>query len=143
MDEIKDLYTRNLEWGCLCNLVDKISEIESNIEGHWDELAEMVANAIISEQDNKNPETLFFNLYEFMFRLYYRVRNNPTKRPFNQITKTTIKGEDVYRITNYDYNTFKWAKSVGASKDTTNDYIDFYAKEISDDLVRMFERRLK
>lgn len=143
MDEIKDLYTRNLEWGCLCNLVDKISEIESNIEGHWDELAEMVANAIISEQDNKNPETLFFNLYEFMFRLYYRVRNNPTKRPFNQITKTTIKGEDVYRITNYDYNTFKWAKSVGASKNTTNDYIDFYAKEISDDLVRMFERRLK
>lgn len=143
MDEIKDLYTRNLEWGCLCNLVDKISEIESNIEGHWDELAEMVANAIIVEQDNKNPETLFFNLYEFMFRLYYRVRNNPTKRPFNQITKTTIKGEDVYRITNYDYNTFKWAKSVGASKDTTNDYIDFYAKEISDDLVRMFERRLK
>lgn len=143
MDEIKDLYTRNLEWGCLCNLVDKISEIESNIEGHWDELAEMVANAIIVEQDNKNPETLFFNLYEFMFRLYYRVRNNPTKRPFNQITKTTIKGEDVYRITNYDYNTFKWAKSVGASKDTTNDYIDFYAKAISDDLVRMFERRLK
>lgn len=143
MDEIKDLYTRNLEWGCLCNLVDKISEIESNIEGHWDELAEMVANAIIVEQDNKNPETLFFNLYEFMFRLYYRVRNNPTKRPFNQITETTIKGEDIYRITNYNYNTFKWAKSVGASKNTTNDYIDFYAKEISDDLVRMFERRLK
>lgn len=142
MDEIKELHTRSLEWGCICNLVDKISDIENNMEGHWDELAEMVAQAITGEQDNKNPETLFFNLYEYMFRLYYRVRNNPTKRPFNQMSKTEIKGETVYRITNYDYSTFKWAKKMGYLDTVGNDYIDFPSKEMPESLIRTFERRL-
>lgn len=144
MDEIKEFHTRNLEWGCICNLVDKISEIEDNMEGHWDGLAEMIAQAMISEQENKDPETLFFNLYEYMFRLYYRLRNNPTKRPFNQMSKTEIKGgtETVYRITNYDYNTFKWAKKMGYLNMVGNDYIDFPAKEMSESLIRTFERRL-
>lgn len=143
MDEIKELHTRNLEWGCICNLVDKISEIEDNMEGHWDELAEMVAQALTDEQDNKDPETLFFNLYEYMFRLYYRVRNNPTKRLFNQVSKTVIDTEDVYRITNYDYNTFKWAKNIGCAETITNDYIDFPSKKLNESLIRTFERRLK
>lgn len=143
MDEVKEIHTRNLEWGCICNLVDKISEIEDEMEGHWDELVDMVATAITDEQGNKDPETLFFNLYEYMFRLYYRVRNNPTKRPFNQMSKTEIKSETVYRITNYDYNTFKWAKKTGYIDTITNDYIDFPTKGMSDSLVRTFERRLK
>lgn len=143
MDEIKELHTRNLEWGCICNLVDKISEIEDKMEGHWDELIDMVATAITDEQDNKDPETLFFNFYEYMFRLYYRLRNNPTKRPFNQMSKTEINGETVYRITNYDYNTFKWAKKMGYLNMVGNDYIDFHAKEMSGSLVRTFERRLR
>lgn len=143
MEEIKDLHTISLEWGCVANLVDKIGEIESNIDGGWDELANMIADMIDQESQEKDPAKVFFDIYQFCFRLYYRLRNNPEKRNFNQIDKITIAGKEVYRITNYDYKTFKWAKSEGFIEGISNDYIDLLTDKLTTNQRRAFDRRMK
>lgn len=142
MEEIKDLHTTSLEWGCVCNLIDKISNIEEEIEGHWDELLNMVADMVTEESTKKDPAEVFFDVYQYCFRLYYRLRANPEKRPFNQISKAIITGKEVYRVTNYDYKTFKWAMANGFVATISNDYIDLPADKLSDNQRRAFDRRL-
>lgn len=142
MEGINELHTRSLEWGCVCNLIDKIGELEESIDGHWDKLLNMIADVISEEGEEKDPSVIFFTIYEFFFRLYYRIRSNPIKREFNQISKITVAGEEVYRITNYDYKTFKWAKSGGFIGGVSNDYIDLPDKKLTVNQRRSLDRRL-
>ena len=142
MEEIEEIHNRSLEWGCVCNLIDKIGAIEEKIDGHWDELINMVVNTVNEESQEKDPATIFFVVYEFFFRLYYRLRNNPEKRKFNLIDKITIAGKEVYRITNYDYKMFKWAKAGGFSKEISNDYIDLPEDKLTTNQRRAFDRRI-
>lgn len=142
MEEIDDLHTRSLEWGCISNLIDKISNIEEKMDGHWDELLDMVADMVDQEGREKDPTKIFFDMYAFCFRLYYRLRFNPTKRDFNQISKTSIAGKEVYRITNYDYKTFKWARTEGLIDGVSNDYMDLPEDKLTTNQKRALERRL-
>lgn len=143
VEEIEELHTRSLEWGCVTNLIDKISSIEEAIDGHWDELCNMIADMISEKSMEQDPARIFFDIYQYCFRLYYRLRANPTKRTFNQISKTTISGEEVYRITNYDYKTFVWAREGGFGMTITNDCIDLLSGKLTDNQRRTLERRLK
>lgn len=142
MEEIEELHTSSLEWGCIANLIDKIGEIEDKVDGHWDELCDMIADTIDQEGREKDTQTIFFNLFEFFFRLYYRLRNNPTKRAFNQVDKTNVAGKEVYRITNYDYKTFKWARTGGFINGVSNDYMDLPADKLTTNQRRAFDRRI-
>lgn len=140
MDE--DVHTRSLEWGCVCNLIDKIGGIEETIEGHWDELLDMIAGMVDQEGKEKNPEKIFFDVYQFCFHLYYRLRANPVRRRFNRIDKVSIAGKEVYRITNYDYKTFKWAKSEGFIETISNDCIDLSVDKLTVNQRRALDRRI-
>lgn len=142
MEEIEELHTSSLEWGCIANLIDKIGEIEDGVDGHWDELCDMIADTIDQEGREKDTQAIFFNLFEFFFRLYYRLRNNPTKRAFNQVDKTNVAGKEVYRITNYDYKTFKWARTGGFIGGVSNDYMDLPADKLTTNQRRAFDRRI-
>lgn len=142
MEEINEIHTRSLEWGCVTNLIDKIGDSEEKIEGHWDELLNMVADMITEESAIDDPSKIFFDIYQFCFRLRYRLRANPIKRAFNQISKTTIAGKEVYRITNYDYKTFKWAKQEGFLEGVSNDCIDLPAEKLTTNQRRGFDRRI-
>ena len=142
MEEIKDLHTRNLEWGCICNLIDKISSIEEKIPGHWDELCNMIADMVAEGNAEEDPAKIFFDIYQYCFHLYYRLRTNPAKRAFNQISKTTINGKEVYSITNYDYKTFKWAKDGGLNRAISNDCINLPEEKLSINQRRAFDRRI-
>lgn len=142
MKEIEEIHTRTLEWGCVTNLIDKISNIEEGIDGHWDELCDMVAEMIEQESKEKDPSKIFFCLYQFCFHLYYRLRNNPVKRKFNLINKINVAGKEVYRITNYDYRTFKWAKSGGFLEGISNDYMDLPSDKLTTNQRRALERRI-
>ena len=137
------MHSRSLEWGCIANLIDKIGEIESQIEGGWDELVNMIADMVDEESYEKDAAKIFFCIYQFCFRLRYRLRDNPEKRKFNQVGKITIAGKEVYRITNYDYKTFKWAKSEGFVNNISNDYIDLPEDKLTTNQRRAFDRRCK
>ena len=142
MDEVDELHTRGLEWGCVCNLIDKIGEIEDKMDGHWDELCDMVADMVDQEGREKDPAKIFFDIYAFCFRLYYRLRANPVKRDFNQVSKTNIAGKEVYRIANYDYKTFKWARTGGLIDGVSNDCMDLPADKLTTNQRRAFDRRI-
>ena len=142
MEEIKTLHELNIEWGCITNLMDKISDIEDKIDGGWPELVEMVADAI-DEDSRANPTDLFFDLYQFLFRLYYRLKANPVVREFNQVSKFKSSTKEVYRVTNYNYQNFKWAKKNGFAATITNDFIDIDPEKLDDKTKRAFERRCK
>ena len=142
MEEIDEVHTRSLEWGCVCNLIDKIGEIEDKMDGHWDELCDMIADMIDQEGREKDPTKIFFDVYAFCFRLYYRLRANPVKRDFNQVSKISIAGKEVYRITNYDYKTFKWARTGGFIEGVSNDFVDLPADKLTTNQRRAFDRRI-
>ena len=142
MEEINDLHTRSLEWGCVCNLIDKIGEIEGEMDGHWDELLDMIADMVDTESSIKDPTEVFFIVYAFCFRLYYRLRANPTRRKFNQVSKVTMSGEEVYRITNYDYKTFKWARKEGLIDEVSNDYMNLPENKLTTNRRRALDRRI-
>lgn len=139
MDEINEIHSTSLEWGAITNLVDRIGEIEEKIDGYWDELINMVADAISEEGQNKDPASIFFVLYQYMFRLYYRLRGNPIKREFNIISKD----KNGFVVTNYDYKTFKWAMASGFIMTISNDYISLPFDKLTDGQKRAFERRIK
>lgn len=112
------------------------------MDGHWDELLDMIADMVDQEGQEKSPEKIFFDVYAYMFRLYHRLRSNPIERNFNQVSKIDIAGKEVYRITNYDYKTFKWARSEGFVDGISNDYIDLPADKLTTNQRRAFERRI-
>ena len=143
MDDLEEVHSRSLEWGCIANLIDKIGEIESQIEGGWDELVNMIADMVDEESYEKDTAKIFFDIYQFCFRLRYRLRDNPEKRSFNQISKVTIAGKEVYRITNYNYKTFKWAKEEGFVDKISNDFIDLPEDKLTTNQRRAFDRRCK
>lgn len=142
MEEINELHTKSLEWGCITNLITKIGDIEETIDGHWDELLDIISEMVSSEGGEPDPSKIFFDVYQFCFHLYYRLRANPTKRKFNQVSKTNIAGKEVYRITNYDYKTFKWAKSGGFIGGVSNDYMDLPSDKLTTNQRRAFDRRI-
>lgn len=145
------MHNLNLEWGCITNLMDKISDLEDKIEGGWPELIDMVADAVTEEGENKaDPPTLFFSLYQFLFRLYHRLKVDPDKRPFNIVKRSGAIGADggtyydpEFLIYNYDYATFKWAKLIGCGALITNDYIKIPVDKLNDKQRRTLERRCK
>lgn len=144
MEEIESLHNLSIEWGCITNLISKISDIEDEINGGWPELADMMADAVSEEEEgNADASALFFNLYQFLFRLYYRLKANPAKRPFNIISKTESAGEEVFLLQNYDYATFKWLKKIGVGSSISNDCAVVPIGKLSDKQRRAFERKAK
>lgn len=141
MDEIQKMHELNLEWGCITNLMDKISGLEDKIEGGWPELVDMVADAISEEGEARSdPATLFFSLYQYLWRLYYRLKTNPTKRTLNQYHKDP---DGKYRISNYTYATFKWARAQGFGEEIDNDNIKIPADKLDEKQRRALDRRCK
>ena len=151
MEEIQALHNLNLEWGCITNLMDKISDIEDKIEDGWPELIDMVVDAVSEEGENKRePEALFFDLYQYLFRLYYRLKANSEKRPFNVVKRHGVACADgnayydpEFYIYNYDYTTFKWLKAIGCGDRISNDYAVVPEDKLTDKQRRAFERKAK
>lgn len=139
MEEISALHNLNLEWGCITNLMDKISAIEEKINGGWPQLIDMVADAVTEEGEEKDPTEAFFCLYQFLWRLYYRIKSNPEIRPFNQYSKHG----DKYWITNYNYDIFKWTKKQGLLQEVDNLVIKISEEKIPDKVKKALDRRCK
>lgn len=138
MDEIKQLHNLTIEWGCITNLVDRISLLEEKIDGGWTELIEMIADAMSEEGSNKDTASVFFNLYGFLFRLYYRLRAGIEKGPFNSY----VHQGDEFWIKNYDYTTYKWAMEHGF-KNIDNLIIRIPESQLSEQQRKALAKRCK
>lgn len=143
MDEFAKIRQSELAWGSIDNLVERIIDIEENIEGGWMELVDMIADAMSEEGEGKSTFSSFIYLFNFLYHLLFRLKTNPNKRRFNQVDKISVAGKEVYRITNYDYKTFKWAKKSGFGDGVSNDCIDISGDKLSTKQIASLERRCK
>lgn len=142
MEEIAELHSVDMEWGCITNLMGKISDIADSIDGGWDELTDMLADAADDCGKEKDPSVLFFTLYQFLFRTYYRLKVNPVKQKFDQIEKVTVENNEYFRIKNYSYKMYKWAKMNGFLWRASNGFIDIPVEKLSDSQRGAFEKRV-
>lgn len=141
MEEIKELHQLNIEWGCITNLLDRIITLEDKIEGGWPELIDMVGDAMTLEAMNKNPVTAFFNLYGFMFRLYYRVKDNPVKQPFNRWSYN--EKSSWFMVNNYDYKTYCWLIEKKLADGVSTGYATIPEEKLDETQKELLKRRCK
>lgn len=143
MDDAKE--TKTYLWGSITNKIDKIEAEADRLE--WDAIIDMVADILATiNTKNIDPLELFTNLYQFTFRLYYRLKAYSSPAPFNQVSKTTRREglEDIpfYQIKNYDYKMFLWAKQRGYTEYLANDWFLIPESDLSASEKRKFDKEV-
>lgn len=134
MDEIKTAHDLGIEWGCITNLLDRIMLLEEKIDGGWPALIDMVTDAMTEAGALKDPAKVFTCLYAFLFRLYYRIKTDPTPAAFNQYSHV----KDQFWVENYDYAVFKWATEHGFTKEIDNKVIKINESDLKPEQVKAF-----
>lgn len=141
-DEIQE--TKMHLWGSISNKMDKIGDEADRIG--WDAVIDMVAEAY-DDGSRMDPLQLFLILYQFMFRLYYRLRAMDKPMPFNEVSKTTRlenhEDREFYMVMNFDYKMFKWALAKKFTYYMTNQWFLIPIDELSASEKHNFEKRLK
>lgn len=139
MDDADYIRETTLAYGAVMNMMDRVVSINED----WTEILDMMSDVFDEEHNNKDPEDIFNTVYQFIFRLYLRLKINPEKRQFNIVTHEKTNTGEWFRITNYDYNTFKWAKKGGFISGITNDFIDLPLEKLNDNQIKAFEKRAR
>lgn len=141
MDDIKE--TREHLWGSVSNKIDNIETEADRL--NWDAIIDMVADAF-QDGSNMEPLDLFLTLYQFTFRLLYRMKSMDQPGPFNQISKTTRlenhQDATYYQVKNYDYKMFKWALKRGYTQYLTNDWFLIPETSLPQSEKRKFENKI-
>lgn len=149
MNEIKEIHDTSIEWGCICNLADRIATVEEKI-GPWDDLINLVADIFDSEGQSLDHKHLAFDVYPFFWHLYFRVRAWDKPVPFNQVSKmkqsVAIDGKQYqeekegYMITNYDYKTYLWARKLGYGDYICNNWLWVERDKLTAAQIRRFDK---
>lgn len=137
MDDADYIRQTTLAYGATMNLMDRIISVGEK----WDDLLDMVSEIFEEEYSEKEPSKIFDTVYQFLFRLYLRVKVNPDKRKFNITTIENNNVNEWVRITNYDYKTFKWAKENKFISGITNDFIDIPLEKLNEKQIKAFKKR--
>lgn len=141
-DEIKE--TREHLWGSISVKIDKVEEEADRLK--WNEIIDMVADAF-NDANELEPMALFLIMYQFMFRLLYRLKVMSSPEPFNQVSRTTRlenhEDKEFYMVKNYDYRMFKWAIRKNFAEHMTNSWFLIPISELSASERRNFEKRLE
>lgn len=95
--------------GAIAKLIGEIGDICDSIDNGWVEPTDVVADCFDEAASNIKSWATSATVFNFLYRLYWRLKKDPHKSKFNVVGK----GEDFYTIDNYDYATFKWCKSLG------------------------------
>lgn len=135
----------SLQWSCLSKLIDKLGDQAERL--HWDELTEEVAD--VFDYANKETDTakIFFEPYQYLFRLYHRVKTLSKADTFNEVYRTTryIDGNNTlcYRIRYYDFKTFLWARDNGLAEFLDNNSIEIPKSKLTDAQIKSLDAKLK
>ena len=140
-DEIQE--TREHLWGSISNKMDKIGDEADRLE--WGAVINMVADAFNDGSEMEAME-LFLTLYQFMFRLYYRLKAMTASEAFNQVSKVNRlenhDERDYFMIKNYDYKMFKWAIKRKYTEYMTNGWFLIPVDDLSPAEKHNFEKRM-
>ena len=141
MEEINEINQVSLEWGVIANLAMRIGDLENDMP--WPKLIDMISDAYDEAEKEKDPVRLFFDWHQFFWRLYYRVKNMDKPKPFNIITKEERGGDEYFRIENFDYRMFIWARRKGFTDEMDNDRFYVLRDKLSPGELKSFERKIK
>lgn len=149
MEEIRAIHNTSIEWGCICNLADRIGTVEEKI-GPWDDLINLVADIFDSEGQSLDNKHLAFDVYPFFWHLYYRIREWEKPVPFNQVRlfkqsvsadgKQYREDKDGYMIHNYDYKTYLWARKLGFGDYICNDWLWVAKEALTPAQIKRFDK---
>ena len=94
-------------WDGMNRLFEKVKAFSEKED--WPELLEMVTTQVFDGVDETTPEDKLFNQEAFLMRLCIRYETFK-KSDFNIVTMDDRR--ERFRIRNYDYKTFLWAKKL-------------------------------
>lgn len=132
-------------WGSIARTVERIGYVADELR--WEELVDMVSEAFDKASKEKSSEILFFDWFQFFFRLYHRVKRMKEPQPFNEIynDKRYEKNEpiEMFRVANYDYKMYLWAKRKDCLDTMTNGWFLVRKDKLTPAELGSFEGKVK
>lgn len=134
-----------LQWAYISKLLDKIDEQAERL--HWDKAIDEAANVFDYANQETDAAKVFFEPYQYLFRLYERMKHMDEPKEFNEIYKTSYLHEheqtEFFRIINYDFKMFLWLRNKGLTELLNNNYVDIPVPKLSASEVKSFEKKIK
>ena len=124
-------------WDGLLRLFDKVTAISKDME--WPELLAMVNEQAMEGINEETPDNMLFNQEAFLMRLCLRYEHFK-KAPFNVVTMVKKNNEEYFRIGNYDFKTYVWAKKV-YDMEIDNNFIYIPYTKLSKPQVEAFKKK--
>lgn len=143
MEELRQIEQSDalLGWGTTSSLLSKAADIAEAMGR--DDIVNMLSEAFDAMGKINDPARVFFDAYQFAFRVYYRMKKLAKDMPINRVTLEHRGNDDVYVITNYDYKMFLWAKNNGHGNTLTNLEFTVSPESLTPAEMRRFERRVE
>lgn len=115
------------QWASLTKLLEKIEAETDRLD--WPEMLDHVVDVFSKYGAEKDQSKIFFECYQFLFRIYHRLLRMNEKKPMDIVYRTTklINHEYqlYYRVVNYSFKTFMWVREHGYQDYTNNDMVEF------------------
>jgi hypothetical protein len=122
-------------WDGMSRLLEKIKAYSEDMD--WPELLSMVMTQVMDGINEETPDNKLFNQESYLMRLCIRYEHFK-KSPFN-IVSIDHRNER-FRIANYDYKTYLWAKKV-YDMEIDNNFIYIPFTKLSEKQIKAFKEK--
>lgn len=136
MNLAKELSELENVWDALIRLAAKVDQIAD--EQEWPELSEMVVDQMFNPPES-DPSEIMFAQEQFLMRLCLRLKTHK-KSDFNIVSEVNYLDKDCFRIANYDYKTFMWARSLNLDT-IENNLIYIPMDKLSDKQIEALKKK--
>lgn len=124
-------------WDGMSRLFEKVKDIAK--EQDWPELQSMVMDQVFDGVDEATPDDKLFNQEAYLMRICIRYETFK-KSPFNIVSMCDRNGAKAFRIANYDYNTFLWARKV-YDQEIDNNFIYIPYSKLNEKQIEAFKKK--
>lgn len=128
-----------LGWGTASALLAKAGDLAEAMGR--DDIINMLSDSFDLMESEKDASKIFFNVYQYAWRVYFRMKFLAKDMPINRVTLENRDHEKVYVVSNYDYKMFLWAKSKGYGKTLTNNEFVVDPSTLTPAEARRFEKQ--
>lgn len=128
-----------LGWGTASALLAKAGDLAEAMGR--DDIINMLSDSFDLMESERDASKIFFNVYQYAWRVYFRMKFLAKDMPINRVTLENRDHEKVYVVSNYDYKMFLWAKSKGYTKTLTNNEFVVDPSTLTPAETRRFEKQ--